>query len=222
MSIKFLQLLFVIFFFFVLVGDSFAGGAAAVKKRSQGAIQRQQQIQQQIQLQQQQIIQQQIQLQQQQIQEQVQKQAIQKAVESRAQQQRGLRMHVQQQVPDISLEVQDVVDFDRLLKSFETSSRAWPLIIDMEAKVMIVSEFIKRYHNQKVNINKPSQHYAELIDSMVSSSPAMLNQPLEQILKIVAVIEYDFNNGQDKDALALKILGTREAVLQNKKRLGLK
>ena len=118
-------------------------------------------------------------------------------------------------------EIKDVVDAKDLLASFEASSQAWPLIIDEEAKSMVVSAYIDQYRSQGATINKSSLYYASLIDAMSQQSPEMLNQPLRQVLKILAVIEYDFNDGQDKDAMALKVLGNPEAVMQNRKRLGL-
>jgi hypothetical protein len=118
-------------------------------------------------------------------------------------------------------EVKDEVDAGQLLASFEVSSEAWPLIIDEEAKDMVVSAYIDQYRTQGTVINKSSTYYTSLINAVSQQSPDMLNQPLRQVLKILAIVEYDFNNGQDKDALALKVLGSQQAVMQNKKRLGL-
>ena len=42
--------------------------------------------------------------------------------------------------------------------------------------------------------------------------------PFEQLLQTVAVVEYDFDNGQDKDAMAKKVLG-EQGYLKNKQRL---
>ena len=121
----------------------------------------------------------------------------------------------------IAYQVKDVVDINDLIASFETSSQAWPLIIDQEAKSVVISAYIDQYRKQGIGINKSSVYYAELIDAMTQQSADMLNQPLKQVLKILAILEYDFNNGQNKDDLALKILGNQQAVMQNKKRLGL-
>ncbi|MBP7162845.1 MAG: hypothetical protein KBB26_04860, partial [Candidatus Omnitrophica bacterium] len=64
-------------------------------------------------------------------------------------------------------------------------------------------------------------YYVGLIDSMSRESPDMLTQPFDRVLQIVAIDEYDYENGQDKDMLAYQILGSKEAVIQNRQRLGL-
>ena len=118
-------------------------------------------------------------------------------------------------------QVRDVVDLQDMIASFETSSRAWPLIIDQEAKAAIVTVYIDQYRRQGTVINKSSVFYADMIDAMAQQTPDMFDQPFNQVLKILAILEYDFNNGQDKDAMALKILGSQQAVVQNKQRLGI-
>ena len=60
-----------------------------------------------------------------------------------------------------------------------------------------------------------------MIDGMALENPEMLAQPFVNILQVVAVLEYDFDNGENKDAMALKVLGSKEAVMKNRERLGL-
>lgn len=122
---------------------------------------------------------------------------------------------------DVSV-VRDIVSLEDVLKSLETSSQAWTLIIDQEAKEAVVDRFIKIYRRQGVIINKTVGHYTRVIDAMSQDSKEMLVQPFVRVFRVVAILEYDFDNGQDKDGLAFKILGSREAVRQNKERLGIK
>jgi len=58
-----------------------------------------------------------------------------------------------------------------------------------------------------------------MIDKMSQDNPELLNNPLKDILKIAAIIEYDFNNGTNKDLMAKKVLG-EAAYKKNKNRLG--
>jgi len=133
----------------------------------------------------------------------------------------GQKAVMQQQArPAASEEVQQIVNLDQLLQTFEESSRAWPLIIDMEAKEAVVQAHIARFRQQNVLIRKSPGHYAQMVDTMAAQTPEMLRQPFLQILQVVAVTEYDFDNGQDKDALARKVLSP-QAFRQNKERLGL-
>ncbi|OGX27927.1 MAG: hypothetical protein A2787_00555 [Omnitrophica WOR_2 bacterium RIFCSPHIGHO2_01_FULL_48_9] len=115
-------------------------------------------------------------------------------------------------------EVQEVVDLPRLLATFETSSEAWPLIIDNEAKETVVAHYIAEFQKQGIAIQNPPALYVNAIDTMSGGDTAMLKQPFPNILRVVAIVEYDFNNGQDKDKMALQILGEK-SFKTNKERL---
>ena len=116
--------------------------------------------------------------------------------------------------------VAEVVNITDVWQQMETDSHAWPLMIDMEPKVLTVQRTIDHLRTQGISIQKPPSHYVQLIDSMAFQNPALLDQPFEDILKVVAIIEYDLNNGQNKDALARQILKDEKVFRDNKKRLG--
>jgi hypothetical protein len=88
---------------------------------------------------------------------------------------------------------------------------------DDKAKVLTVSEYIQRFSDEGAHISQPPEHYAQMIDQMSGQNPDMLNMPFGQLLQIMAIIEYDFDNGMDKDALAKKVLG-ESGYEANKKR----
>jgi len=107
----------------------------------------------------------------------------------------------------------------RILSYLQNSSEIWTQISDTRIKMLIVSRYIDLYRRQGVVIRKPVIYYTQLIDSMSSGNSTLLHQPFARVLEVAAILEYDFNNGQNKDALALKILGSREAVMKNRERL---
>ena len=115
-------------------------------------------------------------------------------------------------------EVKDIVDLSQLTDSLKTSSEAWDMIISPDDKALVVNEFIKEYAAQGVTIKKPGEFYANVIDQMAAGSQEMLAMPFERVLQVVAVMEYDFDNGQNPDALAQKILGP-QFYAKNKERL---
>ncbi len=132
-----------------------------------------------------------------------------------------MELHKMRQTPSVQEEeVQEIVDISQLYAVLAKSSEAWNLIIDQEAKVMIVEHFIEGFARHGITIQKPALFYAQQIDAMSQSHPEMLSQPFPDILQTVAIIEYDLNNGADKDAMAMKVLG-EAAFMQNKRRLGL-
>ncbi|HTY45421.1 MAG TPA: hypothetical protein VMD52_05485 [Patescibacteria group bacterium] len=112
------------------------------------------------------------------------------------------------------------VDLIRIINGMKTSSKGWLQIADPKKREMVVYYFITEDKDKGIKINKPALHYRGMIDGMAAQTPDMLNLPFEQVLQIVAILEYDFDNGQDKDAMARKILGEEE-YQKNKKRLGL-
>jgi len=117
-------------------------------------------------------------------------------------------------------EVRDIVTLDQFLDSLKDSSRNWALIIDPEAKQAVVEHYIRQYESRGIVISKPAVQYASMIDAMSEETPHMLDQPFERILQVTAIVEYDFDNGQNKDAMALQILG-EEGYRHNRERLGL-
>lgn len=127
-----------------------------------------------------------------------------------------------QQEAEKAAQVQEVVTLDQLLRSLDNSSEAWPLMIDEEAKWAVVNQYIARYRQEGVVIRKPATYYSGMIDSMSAQAPEMLAKPFSRILETVAVIEYDFDNGHNKDVMARQILGSDQAVAANKKRLGIR
>lgn len=112
------------------------------------------------------------------------------------------------------------VDIESLWQALQTSSQIWTQIIDLAPKVMIVDRFIQLFRNQGVIISKSAIYYVSRIDEMIAQNPSLLSGPFKDILMIAAISDYDFDNGQNKDALALQVLG-QAAYLQNKIRLGL-
>lgn len=114
--------------------------------------------------------------------------------------------------------VEQVADFDDVVASLDQSSHAWPLVMDKEAKEILIDHYIQQYRQKGIVIRKPPLHYAGMVDSMSREAPEMLNQPFSQILQIMAIMEYDFDNGQSKDAMARKILGEK-SYYQNLERL---
>ncbi|MDD3375029.1 MAG: hypothetical protein PHY73_04830 [Candidatus Omnitrophica bacterium] len=114
-------------------------------------------------------------------------------------------------------EIVEVADMSDVLTALETSSKAWPLIADIEPKLFIVASYIDFFREKGVIIKKSPEFYVDMIDGMAQESPQMLENPFEFVLQVLAIIEYDFDAGIDKDEMALKILGP-EGFKSNKQR----
>lgn len=114
--------------------------------------------------------------------------------------------------------VEEVVDMATIWKDMEVSAEAWPLIIDMDAKEVIVAKFMEDFRQQGITMKKTPLHYVQLIDAMSFDNPEMLKNPFDKLLQIVAIIEYDFGNGANPDALVKQVLGEK-GYQANKERL---
>ncbi len=58
-----------------------------------------------------------------------------------------------------------------------------------------------------VRFKKSPSFYAQKIDERMASDGGMQTQPLDRVLMVISVMEYDFANGEDPDALARRVLG---------------
>jgi hypothetical protein len=113
----------------------------------------------------------------------------------------------------------EISNMESIWKDLETSSEVWPQIIDPEPKELTIQRYIESYQAKGIMIRKPAQHYIEIIDSMMNANPNLSKTPFKDVLKLAAIVEYDFDNGQDKDQLIVRVLG-QQGYETNKKRLG--
>src|SRR3989338_1695992 len=82
----------------------------------------------------------------------------------------------------------EVADFQDVLKTFEQTSQKWSLIMDQGPKLGIVSAYVERLARQGAKIQRPVEFYVQLIDGMSQESPQMLDQNMENLLRVLAII----------------------------------
>jgi hypothetical protein len=116
-------------------------------------------------------------------------------------------------------ESQTIVDITDLWNALDRSSLAWGQIVDDEIKLLTVSEYIDRFGRLGVRIRQPPGGYVKFIDALALQDPGFLDAPFMNVLSYAAIVEYDFENGRNKDELAREVLG-EEAFLANKQRIG--
>jgi hypothetical protein len=116
-------------------------------------------------------------------------------------------------VPDEVKNIHDIWD------DMMTSSDVWALMMDRAPKEQTVRKYIDFFRQQNVMIRKSPTYYVDLIDQMSEQNPDMLQRPFEDVFRFLAIMEYDFDNGRDPDALAKQVLGD-QFYLWNKQRLG--
>lgn len=94
-----------------------------------------------------------------------------------------------------------------LWDALDRSARPWAQIVDREIKLLTVSEFIDRFRKSGIRISHSPGEYVGKIDSVAANNADMLNSPFGNLLSYVAIVDYDFENGHNKDELARQVLG---------------
>ncbi len=154
--------------------------------------------------------------------QQARQQAIQRAMIMRQQQQRALagRVNPAQKVNVNYKGAYTVFDLSQVWRELVITSEIWLDILDQDPKEQTVSVFIREFQKKGAIIRKSPAMYVAMIDSMLRGNPNFKRQPFQEVLKIAAIVEYDFDNGQNKDQMALSVLG-QAGYEKNKQRLGL-
>lgn len=112
----------------------------------------------------------------------------------------------------------EIVSLQDIWREMEISSEIWMEMIDRQPKIETVKKYVDYFQGKQILIRKDPAHYVGMIDLMSNQSPEMLKQPFWVILRMVAIMEYDFDNGVDPDVLARKALG-KSLYEKNKMRL---
>ncbi len=99
--------------------------------------------------------------------------------------------------------------FNEVITKTFTNSEIWSSLGAAEKKrvVKTVVDLFKARDNSAV-LNPP-EFYVERLDVNLVQDPAMNRLPVPNLIKIFAVMEYDFYNGQNKDELARQVLGEK-------------
>ena len=98
----------------------------------------------------------------------------------------------------------------RNLHNFKANLLGWDKL--ERQKKFDILEYVINYikKEQHVRITKSPTFYLDLIDAELAANPDMQNLPIERVVTILAVMEYDFDNGRDKpEDIALKVLGPK-------------
>lgn len=111
------------------------------------------------------------------------------------------------------------VVYELIMNELMRSSGKWNGL-DHVHKLRAVEGFLMLMRTQEnAKIEKPADYYVTRLDEMTSQNPKA-EQTIPMLLRVLAIMDYDFDNGQDKDKLALDVLGPK-LFEANKSRLAL-
>ena len=108
--------------------------------------------------------------------------------------------------------------FGEIMNELSRDMSRWPQL-SAEQKQTAVSAVMQLFRQQgQGNISMSPEFYVRQIDQTLAANPDSRNLALDRLLFILAVMSYDFDNGQDRDELARRVLG-EEVYTANKARL---
>lgn len=141
--------------------------------------------------------------------------------QKRAQQQASTNPRDPSQVLQTENVPSEVLDITQIWDELQVSTEIWPMILDRQPKEVVINQYIDWYKEQGIFIRKSASLYVDLIDDISRGNDQILKNPFKNILRVAAIMEYDFDNGQDKERMALQVLGEK-VYQENKERLNKK
>lgn len=101
------------------------------------------------------------------------------------------------------------IAFPDMMNRLSQNMSVWGQLSGDEKK-RAIEAVIGLYKNRdNIAILNTGEFYAGKIDETLRANPPVVNMDIMTLIRILAVMEYDFYNGENKDALAKKLLGEK-------------
>ncbi len=101
------------------------------------------------------------------------------------------------------------IAFPDMMNQLSQNMALWERLGGGEKK-QAVEAVIGLYKNKdNVAILNTGEFYVGKIDETLRDNPSVANMNIMTMIRILSVMEYDFYNGENKDALAKKLLGEK-------------
>ena len=107
--------------------------------------------------------------------------------------------------------------FPELMNQLSRNMSLWERLNLTEKKAAIDGVILLYRNRDNIAILNNSEFYAGKIDETLRTNPMVVNLDITTMLRILAIMEYDYYNGENKDTLALKTLG-KQGFEQNRTR----
>jgi len=99
--------------------------------------------------------------------------------------------------------------FPDMMTQLSQNLTLWERLSAAEKK-QAVDAVIGLYKNRdNIAILNAGDFYVTKIDETLKANPPVISMDIMTMMRILAVMEYDFYNGENKDALAKKLLGEK-------------
>ena len=99
--------------------------------------------------------------------------------------------------------------FPQMMGALSQNMTLWPTLSEENKKKAVEATVMLFRERQNTAIMRPADFYVTQIDRALAANSQMQGADLMTVVKMMAVMEYDFYNGQNKDALAKEVLGEK-------------
>lgn len=103
--------------------------------------------------------------------------------------------------------------FPQMMAALTQNMTLWPALGAENKKRSVEAAILIFRDRQNSAIMRPADFYVEQIDLAIKANGELQATDIMSMVKMMSVMQYDFYNGQDKDALAKEVLG--EQMYQN-------
>lgn len=98
-------------------------------------------------------------------------------------------------------------EYNDMMAKLSQNLSTWSSIHPEDQKLAVAAVMQLLAQQQQGKISRPPAYYAQRINQTILGNQEVLDMPLDRVLVIMAVMDYDFDNGQDKEKLAEQVLG---------------
>lgn len=99
--------------------------------------------------------------------------------------------------------------FPDMMNQLSKNMGVWERLGGNEKKQAVEAVIVLYKNRDNIAILNTGEFYVGKIDETLSANPPVANMDIMTLMRVLAVMEYDFYNGQNKDELARKLLGDK-------------
>ena len=98
-------------------------------------------------------------------------------------------------------------EYPAMLASLSKDLNIWNRLHPADQLVAVAAVMDLFVKQNQVKFTKSPEFYVRRLNQTLMTNGEIRAMPLDRVMMILSVMEYDFDNGQDKDELARQILG---------------
>ncbi len=98
-------------------------------------------------------------------------------------------------------------EYNAMMGDLSQSLQNWQSLHPDDQRLAVAAIMQLLAQQKRGTMTLPPAYYADRINQTMQVNQEVMTMPLDRVLVIMAVMDYDFDNGQDKELLAQEVLG---------------